>query len=130
MPVRSNTGRTGIPRKERDMPYIYNGNTPYIYKGTTPTFIFEFPETFDCTVPVKTALTIKERGGRLLLRKDTPDLIIEAHKISVYLEQAETLEFPDSVRIQINMLFGDGSRVATDEFDFNWRKNQIDEVMT
>lgn len=98
-------------------------------KGTTPTFIFKFSNTFDCTAPSKITLTIYG-NGRVLLRKDTEDLTIEEHQISVFLSQAETLAFPKVVKAQINMLYSDNTRVATNEYEIDWAKNQLDEVMT
>ena len=98
-------------------------------KGTTPTFIFKFYNRFDCTAPSKITLTIYV-NGRVLLRKDTEDLTIEEHQISVFLSQAETLAFPKVVKVQINMLYADNTRVATNEYEIDWAKNQLDEVMT
>lgn len=100
-----------------------------IIRGTTPTFVFTFQQDFDPTAASKVIVTIGSNGQAILEKTDT-DLVIDATSISVYLTQAETLAMPYSaVSAQINFLYGDGSRVATEIMQIPWGSNLHNEVM-
>lgn len=98
-------------------------------KGTTPTIIFTSPDTFDCTLPSKIVLTVKS-GAKVIIRKENEDLDIQEHSISVWFSQEETLSFQREIKMQLNMLYDDGNRAASDEKRFEWKDNQLNEVMT
>ena len=101
-----------------------------MYKGTTPTIIFDFPNDFDVTQASKVLVTISAKG-QTLFNKSNDNLAIEEHKVSLYLTQEETLSIPvGEVSCQINLLYADGSRVATNITKVDWSKNLYDEVMT
>lgn len=100
-----------------------------IIRGTTPTFIFTFPQDFDPTEASSVLLTISA-GSTPIVEKTEADLVIDTTSVSVYLSQAETLAMPYSaVSAQINFLYGDGSRVATEIMTIPWGSNLHNEVM-
>lgn len=100
-----------------------------MYKGTTPTYTFTFDD-FDPTTVEEVILTIAKQNGTVLLEKTSEDLEITSDSISVYLSQEETLYFPGVIQMQINFLFSDDTRCATDIVTKTWEKNLHDEVMT
>lgn len=100
-----------------------------MYKGTTPTFIFTFPEDFDPTDASKIIVTLSAKGVPVL-EKTGEDLTVDATTVSVYLSQEESFRMPvGEVQAQINLLYADGSRVATNIARIDWSRNLHGEVM-
>ena len=100
-----------------------------MYTGTTPTLTFTFAD-FDPSDADSVILTFSV-GNRPFLELDEGDLTITSSAISVALTQAQTLAFPlGSVRCQINFLFDDGSRAATDIVHINIFQNLHSAEMT
>ena len=100
-----------------------------MYKGTTPTLIFEFPNTFDVTDASVVLVTISAKG-QTLIELTGEDIDIEEHSVSCWLSQEQTLAMPvGEVSAQINLLYDDGQRVATNICKFDWQKNLHNEVM-
>lgn len=96
-----------------------------MYKGTTPTFIFSFAD-FDPTTADKVIVTFSNG-----LEVTEEDLDITSEAISLWLDQPQTLAMPaGNVNVQINFLFADGQRVATNIQTVVWNKNLHNEVMT
>ncbi len=92
-------------------------------RGTTPTYLFTFPENeADLTQAAHVYVTF-ESNHRKLRKKDADLLAINPHSIGVYLTQAETLSFGNTVEVQINWTYADGSRsdsyIATIETERN-----------
>ena len=100
-----------------------------MYKGTTPTIIFDFPNDFDVTQAEKVLVTISAKGKTLFNLSDE-SIDVEEHSVSVWLSQKQTLAMPvGEVSAQINLLYADGQRVATNISKIDWQKNLFDEVM-
>lgn len=100
-----------------------------MYKGTTPTFIFTFPEDFDPTEASKIIVTLSAKGVPVL-EKTGEDLTVDETTVSVYLSQEESFRMPvGEVQAQINLLYADGSRVATNIVRIDWSRNLHNEVM-
>lgn len=102
-----------------------------MYKGTTPTLIFTFPDDFDVTEATKVIVTIGIKGSAPIIEFTGSDIEVSEHTVSVWLSQQQTLRMPvGEVSAQINLLYGDGSRVATNIVRFEWKKNLHNEVMS
>lgn len=84
-------------------------------RGTTPTYILTFSESsnIDLTLARHVYVTFKSIHGKVILTKSDEDLIIESKSISVYLTQKETLSFFDTMRMQANWTYENGSRGAS-----------------
>lgn len=96
-----------------------------MYKGTTPTFIFSFTD-FDPTTAEK--IIVSFSNG---LEVTEEDLDVTSDSISLWLDQAQTLAMPNgNVNVQINFLFADGQRVASNVQTVVWNRNLHNEVMT
>lgn len=96
-----------------------------MYKGTTPTIIFMFTD-FDPTTADK--VTVSFSNG---LNITEENLDITADSISLWLSQEQTLAMPKgNVSVQINFLFEDGQRVATNKQNIDFNSNLLNEVMS
>lgn len=99
-----------------------------MYKGTTPTIIFTF-EDFDPTTAEKVVVTFSN-GPKPFLEVETEDLEITENSISLWLSQAQSFAMPaGTVNVQINFLFEDGQRAATNIQTITWTPNLHKEVM-
>lgn len=101
-----------------------------MYKGTTPTIIFSFPETFDVTDASQVLVTISDRRGCPLVELTGDSIDVAEHSVSCWLSQEQTLMMPTGdAYAQINMLYADGQRAATNIVRFEWSRNLHMEVM-
>lgn len=101
-----------------------------MYRGTTPTFIFTFPEGFHPGDASKIIITFST-ARQTVLELDENYITIDEDTLEVYLNQNQTISFPDgSLRVQINFVYSDGSRVATEIATINWYRNLHNEVIT
>lgn len=99
-----------------------------IVRGTTPTFILQFPEEVDLTSASNVYVTFCRYDKKVT--KDSDDLVVEAHSISVYLSQEETLMLGTGVvEIQANWTFGSGSRAASKIATYEFTKQLLPEVL-
>ncbi len=101
-------------------------------EGTTPTFILTITEdSVDLTQASKIVVSFKQAAGNIDLRKSGDDIAVEAHQVSVYLTQEETLRFVSGkpIRIQINWVYQDRSRSATVIKTIAVSENLVQEVI-
>lgn len=83
-----------------------------MYKGTTPTFTLTLPEEVDLTQASNVYVTFTRKDKSILLNKTGSDLEIDANTVSIYLNQEETLKFPEGhILIQINWTYTEGTTV-------------------
>ena len=96
-----------------------------IIKGTTPTIIFTFKD-FDPTEAEKVIVSFSNG-----LEITEADMDFTSTSISVWLSQEQTLAMMQgSTTVQVNFLFEDGQRVATQPERIEWAKNLHNEVMS
>ena len=96
-----------------------------IIKGTTPTIIFTFKD-FDPTEAEKVIVSFSNG-----LEITEADMDFTSTSISVWLSQEQTLAMMQgSTTVQVNFLFQDGQRVATQPERIEWAKNLHNEVMS
>ena len=81
-------------------------------RGTTPTHTFKIP--FD-TSNVREAMVIYAQNDTEVFRKETHECEFSGNKISVTLEQEETLKLSHrcNVQIQLRILTQDGKALAS-----------------
>lgn len=103
-----------------------------MYKGTTPTYIFTNNEV-DLTQTTKVYVTFSDGNGNEIFTKSGDDLTVEEHSVSVWLDQTETLSFPNGrVAVQINWTYNEGNKVkraCSEKMTITANKNLIDEVI-
>ena len=98
-------------------------------QGTTPTFILTLPNTVDLTVIKNMYFSLEQ--GNTKLRKTGDSLTIDGQTVSVYLTQAETLEFnPGRANLQLNWTYPNGSRACSNIAGVNIGSNLIKEVVS
>ena len=97
-------------------------------RGVTPTLEFTFDdENLDLTSANHVYVTF--RGGKSFTKSDE-DLTIEAKKISVYLNQSETLSFmAGPVEIQANWTYPNGRRAASTIVSYVFDKQLLNQVV-
>lgn len=96
-------------------------------QGLTPTFIVKVPDTVDLTEAAHVYVSLRQ--GRTLV-KLTEGFNVEAHKVDIYLTQAQTIIFePGDIEIQVNWTYSDGSRAATKIKNITITRNHLLEVL-
>lgn len=101
-------------------------------RGTTPTFTLTFPSTgqnvVDLTLAANVYVTFKDNGKTVT--KTGEDITVEAHSVSVYLSQEETLAFTKlGTEIQVNWTYSDGSRAASEIKTFRFSDQLLNKVV-
>ena len=81
-------------------------------RGTTPTHKFILPFAVSRVAKAK---VVYKRGDKVLIRKNTADLTMAGNEISVTLTRGETVAFPDSgaIKIQLEIETTDGKNLKT-----------------
>lgn len=100
-------------------------------RGTTPTFTLTLRDT---TIDLGAAQSVYVtfRQAKRILTKTNNELDINGNIVSVYLSQAETLGFTENAQteVQINWVYGDGSRGATKIARVMFGEQLIPEVLS
>ena len=101
-----------------------------MYKGTTPTIILTFDEGVNFTDAKSVVVTFATDYRKVLTEKTGEELEIADNVIRVPLTQKETLAMPTgNILIQTNILYLDGSRLASDIVSLHWTPNLKGEIM-
>ena len=97
-----------------------------MYQATTPTIVLTLPQTVDLTQAHTVIFSMRQ--GSTNMQKTITDA--EAHSVSVYLTQADTLGLSNGVaRIQLNWTYADGSRACTNIVGINVTPNLLRRVI-
>lgn len=97
-------------------------------QATTPTFILTLPNTVDLTLVDSLWFSLKQ--GSTIINKTGESLVIEGQTVSVYLTQAETMQFYSGMaRLQLNLVYPDGSRACSNIVPVEVGENLIKEVL-
>jgi hypothetical protein len=95
-------------------------------QATTPTIIMDLPETVDLTQAQTIVFSLVQ--GSTNIKKTITDA--EAHKVSVFLSQTETLGlFSGTAQVQLNWTYPDGNRACTNIVNINVTPNLLKAVM-
>lgn len=101
-----------------------------MYKGTTPTFVFTFPPYFNPSSAEEIIVTFSSNKVNDILEKTKSEITVDNESIMVTLTQQETLMLPlGRLYCQINFVFSDGQRVATDVVVVGINQNLHDRVI-
>lgn len=102
-----------------------------MFKGTTPTLVLTFDENVDFSEAEHVVVTFATDYNKKITEKDETEMTIEGNTIRILLTQAETLSIrAETVLLQANVLYSDGSRIASNIVSINWTNNLKNEVMT
>ena len=102
-----------------------------MYKGTTPTIKLTFGEDVDFSDAESVVVTFATDYHKTITEKTGNELEITDNVISVSFTQAETLAICTGVMlVQVNVLYSDGTRVASEIRPINWNNNLKNEVMS
>ena len=106
------------------------GITMSIFKGTTPTLSLIFDEGTDLSKANHIVVTFATDYSKAILEKVDDELTVSGNTVEIAFTQAETLWFkPGKMLVQVNLLYSDGSRVASNIGTIHWVENLKDEVM-
>ena len=100
--------------------------------GTTPTFTLTIPDKEGLDLNSAEEIYFTIRQGSLKITKFGEDItIINDYSVSVSFTQEETLQFRYNIpaEIQLNWIYGNGARAATEIKTIQVSKNLIREVL-
>lgn len=102
-----------------------------LYEGTTPTITFKFPDDIDLSEAHNVYITFSDQYEKLLFTKTGSDILIDANKVGVFLDQAETLSLPRSGLMQVNWTYNEDptKRACSNKVPIKAISNLIDEVI-
>ena len=109
-----------------------------MFQATTPTLTIRFDESVDLSIARIIAVTfatschkiVAEYEKDIVIHDENNKLIIDGNEIRITFTQEDTLYFkPGKMLVQVNVLYFDGTRVASDIGTINWVKNLKNEVM-
>lgn len=98
-------------------------------RGTTPTFVLTIDESVDLTEAQNVYVSFENDSVELVKKSGDSGVVVEAHQVSVYLSQEETLQFKKNLSVQINWTYANGSRGCTKIVSVPVGKNLIEEVL-
>lgn len=100
-----------------------------IGQATTPTFTCTVPNSVDLAAAENVYFTAAQDGRKII--KTGEALTIEAHSVSVYLTQRETLWMNSArpVELQLNWTYADGSRGMTNIVSVTVDRNLVPEIL-
>ena len=97
-------------------------------QATTPTFILTLPDTVDLSVVENIYFSLKQ--GVVSVMKSGDSVSVNGQNVSVYLTQAETLQFKrGSAELQLNWTYANGSRACSNIVSINVGENLLKEVV-
>ena len=101
-----------------------------IPRGVTPTFTLKFnEESLDLTQAANVYVTFSYGKGKIT--KGANDITVRENEVDVFLSQQETLAFPIGVvEIQVNWVYGNGVRGASDCVSYKFSKQLLDRVVS
>ena len=101
-----------------------------MYKGTTPIIKLTFNEDVDFSDAESVVVTFATDYHKTITEKTDDELDIIDNMISIHLTQKETLAIRgQKILVQVNVLYSDGNRVASDIKTIHWSENLKGELM-
>lgn len=104
-----------------------------MFRGTTPTYTFTFPDEVDISQANEIYVTFSNLWSKEILTKSGNDLNVVDNSVEVFLDQEETLSFPNGqVKAQLNWLYDDGGvtkRACSQIITLIAERNLIDEEL-
>lgn len=97
-------------------------------QATTPTFILTLPDTVDLSQAANIYFSLRQKN--VIIEKSNDDLTVDGQTVSVYLEQAETLQLVSgAAQIQLNWTYANGSRACSNIVSVQVSENLLKEVV-
>ena len=97
-------------------------------QATTPTFVLTLPNTVDLSLAQNVYFTIRQRS--VVIEKTGDALTVDGNEVSVFLSQAETLQFSvGQARIQLNWTYSNGERACSNIAHIAVTENLLKEVV-
>lgn len=101
-----------------------------MFQGTTPTLTLTFDEEIDFSDAKSVVVTFATDYNKKITEKSDDEITLDRNVISINFTQEETLAFmPGPTLVQVNVLFEDGSRLASNVGAIEWVRNLKNEVM-
>ena len=101
-----------------------------MYKGTTPTIKLTFNEDVDFSDAESVVVTFATDYHKRIMEKTGDELKILDNVISIRLTQKETLAIcTGKILVQVNVLYSNGIRAASDIQSIDWFNNLKGELM-
>lgn len=101
-----------------------------MFTGTTPTFTLSFDESVDFSDAKSIVVTLATDYRKELAEKTDDDLEINENIIRFSLTQEESLAMsPGRMLLQVNVLYNNGTRVASEIASVVWDKNLKGDLM-
>lgn len=98
-------------------------------QATTPTFVLTLPQAVDLSQASSVVFVLSQENT--IIEKKDAALTIEGQTVSVYLTQSETLKLhAGSAKLQLNWVYADGSRAATDIKSIRVTENLLKKVIS
>ena len=101
-----------------------------MYKGETPTLAITLKQDVDFEEVKHIIATFTTDNRKIVLEKTEDDMTIDDGTILLSFTQEETLSFPSKMLMQINFLFYDGTRLATNVVNLRFDHNLKPEVLS
>ena len=84
-----------------------------MWRGTTPTHVFNLPEGFSEAVFTDIYISYAQ-NGKVILEKTIEDITVSGTALTIFLSQADTLQFSDGpVQIQMRGKLDNGKALAS-----------------
>ena len=100
-----------------------------MFQGTTPTITLTFGEDVDFSDAESVVVTFATDFHKVITEFGNDELTINKNIISKKLSQSETLALRGNILVQVNVLYDDGTRIASNIASFDFFKNLKNEVM-
>ena len=101
-----------------------------MFQGTTPTLTLTFDEDIDFSDAKSVVVTFATDYHKTITEMSGDELTINKNIISISFTQEESLAFlPGPTLVQVNALYEDGTRIASNIGAIEWVKNLKNEVM-
>ena len=101
-----------------------------MYKGETPTLVVTFNQEIDFNEAAEILATFTSDSRKVIIEKTKEDMEIGEDTIGITFTQEETLSFPSKMLMQINFLFDNGKRFATNIETIRFEPNLKTGVMS
>lgn len=97
-------------------------------RGTTPTLILTLPRV-DVTQAVEVLVTFACKGLKMTKVPSNITYDEEKSELSVSLSQQETLRLNGATEIQVNWIYADGSRAASNVATYTFTQQLLERVI-
>lgn len=104
---------------------------PAIVQATTPTFVFAISDASVDLTATTVYVTFTQGKNKVTKTSRDSTMLVERNSVTLSLEQSDTVPFTDrsTASVQMNWVYPDGSRGATETVELEIAKNLLPEVL-